>query len=132
MVSGGIKVVYRTEEPWVEGAVWDSKTQSMVGGTSKHNFTVTIYNNTDEAISNWDQMEFILDEDIYNCWNARLAHKDTDTGTYRIESLGYNRTIPANGSISFQGQAIGNALSPIANVVVNGVSAEVECIFYSD
>ncbi len=130
--TSGVKVVYRTEEPWTEGAVWDPKTSSMTDGIQKHNFTVTIYNNTDEQIRDWSQMEFVLNEDIYNCWNARLADENSDTGEYRIASLGYNKTISANGSIRFEGQAIGDGLTPIASVTVNGESVQVECIYYTN
>jgi len=129
-IPEGIKVVYSTQTPWTEGAVWDPVSQSLVGGTKKHGFKVTIYNDTGDDLAEWE-IQFLLQEDIYNTWNASVVYENNATGDYRFQSMDYNKAIPKNGSVSFEGQAIGDGSNPIGAVKVNGKTAVVECLFHT-
>ncbi len=123
-------VAYAAQTAWTEGAYWDWRTQSLVGGTQKHNFSVTITNNSAETVSGWT-ISFTLAETITYNWSSVMKEKDTSTGRYSFSSPAYyNNVIEPGGSVTFTGQAIGNGLNPITNVSVNGEAVtDVECTY---
>jgi len=128
--NGDFSVVYQSKTAWTEGAYWDPNTQSLTGGTQKHNFKITITNNSEEAVTSW-QMGFTLCEDIYHNWDGVMTSKNTSTGAYIFTNPAYyNYEILPGESIHFEGQAIGDGLNPITSVSVNGQAVtDVECYY---
>lgn len=113
--EGDISVLYQAGAPWSSG------------GSSVHNISVTITNNTDQTITGWE-LEFYYTGDIEDLWNAKIGEQDTATGYKRITCPdNYNRTIEPGQSVSFGGRWQGTGDQPITSVTVNGMSASVEC-----
>ncbi|MDP4109003.1 MAG: cellulose binding domain-containing protein [Bacillota bacterium] len=120
-----IQVKYQAGEAWGVNGHWDNASQQMVYESYKHNFKVTITNNSDEAISNWE-IEFLLNEAVENYWNA--VQGSGPSGGYKFEHpANYNQNIGAGESVSFGGTAEGSGSNPISSVKVNGKAADTVC-----
>ncbi|KPU45913.1 cellulose binding domain protein [Oxobacter pfennigii] len=109
-----ISVRYETTAPWQNGQ----------SGINEFEYKVTITNNSDEAIEDWE-IAFSLPADrITRAWsNARMV-SGLPEGSYKFINPGYNNVatddILPGQSVSFRGPAIGNGTEAIRNISVGG------------
>lgn len=119
-----ITVVYETSEAWGEGGHWDAETQTTIYDVYRHNFEITITNNSDKKITNWE-LEFMLNEEIDLYSNAVGDYGSLPEGQYRfLHPQNYNKHIEPGESITFEGIAFGQGDEPITNVIVSGSDTE--------
>lgn len=110
-----IEVLFQAGPPWNQS------------GVEKYSFSVTIFNNTAETITNW-VLEFSLGDVIESYNNASDDSSGLPAGQYRfLHPQYYNQNIPAGGSLYFTGIAFGTGTNPITSVKVNGQNAKVTC-----
>jgi hypothetical protein len=113
---------------------YEASTPWGVGAAQTHSIRFTITNNSEETITNWS-LAFLYGEHIDRIWNARIDSMNLETGEYRIihpewDAKGRPGGIIEPGeSIVFTGQAKGPGDKPITSVTVNGMNAEVACLY---
>ncbi len=118
------------EEPPAESdvAVVFDATNTWGGSNNQYDFRVTITNNSDQTLEDWE-MECLFFEDISSCWNANMQHENLTTGEHRFKNPRYNNpatdSIAPGASVVFTGQAYGAGTSPMSNVRVNGIEAQI-------
>lgn len=99
----GVQVTFNARSDWGAGFVAD----------------MAIVNNGASAINGWT-LEFDLDRDITNIWNAVIVNR---TGShYTIRNAPWNPNVPSHGRVEFGYQgATGNVGSGPTGYILNGV-----------
>jgi hypothetical protein len=109
-----ISVTYETTIPWQNGQ----------SGIYQYEYKVTIVNNTDQTIQDWN-IAFTLPTDrLTSAWsNAKLV-QGLPEGSYKFVSPNYNNQatddILPGQSVSFRGPALGTGTEAIQNISVGG------------
>ena len=133
--QSNVAVKYEAGQVWAEGGTWDADAGALVGQTYKHKFRVTITNNSETAVQQW-QLKFLFPEQIYQYWDAQMVSSDAGTGSYMFECPNdYNKVIPPGASITLGGLAVGKGDQPVTSVSVkdgvsgNNITAAVENVY---
>ena len=109
-----ISVKYETSVPWQNGQ----------SGIYEYEYKVTITNNSDKPIKDWNIAFSLPTDRITGVWsNAKLVAGQPE-GTYKFVNPGYNNQstdhIQPGQSVSFRGPAKGRGTEPIRNITVGG------------
>lgn len=105
------------------------ETTTVQWQTEQFRYKITITNNSDWTIENW-QITFTLSSDRITSveLTARADHEGLDEGSYKFHHPPYGPVNIAPGeSISFGGKGIGWGWDNIENVLVNGNMVELDC-----
>ncbi len=107
------------------------RTESYLWEQNNYRFYLTIINNSDRHIEDWEITFSLLTDRIskHEPVNYRADYNTPSAGSYRFYRPDYyDQSIPGNGgNISFGGVGIGTGLDPIENVLVNSQSVELTC-----
>lgn len=109
-----ISVKYETTAPWQNGQ----------NGIYNYEYKVTITNNSDTAIKDWN-IAFTLPTDrITSAWSNAKFVSGLPEGSYKFLNPSYNNqetdNILPGKSVSFRGPALGRGTEAIQNVTVGG------------
>lgn len=121
-VPGGEDQDPDPEEPEQSNISVSYSTSAGPWQSNTFNYEITITNNSNQAINNWN-IVFSLPNDriTANPWGDALAdHEGLPDGTYRFIHKAYNKNILPGESVSFGGNAIGLGEENIYDVSVNG------------
>lgn len=112
--QGQVLVKYETTVPWQNGQ----------SGDFQYAYQITLTNNSDRPIQNWDLSFSLYNDRITGAWsNARMTSY-TPPGHYMFMNPAYNNTatdsILPGQSVKFGGQAYGMGAEPLQDITVGG------------
>ncbi len=109
-----VSVRYETLAPWQNGQ----------SGIYQFEYKITITNNSDEAIKDWNIAFSLFTDRITQAWSNAKMVAGLPEGMYKFENPDYSNESTDNilpgQSVSFRGPAYGVGTEAIGNIVVGG------------
>ncbi len=112
--QSNVAVKYETTVPWQNGQ----------SGIYEYEYKVTITNNSDKVIKDWNIAFSLPTDRLTRAWSNANMVSGLPAGSYKFVNPGYNNQATDNilpgQSVSFRGPALGRGTEPIQNVSVGG------------